>query len=148
VASPPDILASAVKLRDAMRDNELVAELAKDGGGTIGDALREVAHDDLVTVAILPDGAVNSEAVGRDGFIAIWRDWTSSFERFELEPIEEPVVRGEAMVNIVRQTGWIAGNPIPAEGTAAWFFRDGKLARIEFHLSRERALRAIGVEPG
>ena len=136
-----------MRLRDAMRDNELVAELAKDDAGAIGAALREIAHEDLETVAILPDGAVNAEAVGRDGFIAIWRDWTGVFERFELEPLEEPRVNGDAMVNIVRQTGWIAGNEVPAEGTAAWFFRDGKLARIEFHLSRERALRAIGLEP-
>ncbi len=148
MASPAELTETALILRDAMRENEIVAELAKEAGGAIGAALDQIAHDDLQTLAILPDGQVNAEATGRDGFIAIWRDWTSSFERFELEPLEEPVVRGEAMVNIVRQTGWIAGNPIPAEGTAAWFFRDGKLARIEFHLSRERALRAIGVEPG
>jgi hypothetical protein len=147
VASTAEIPQLAEPLRDAMNGPDLVAELAKDNGGGIGVALDQIAHDDLETAAILPDGHVNSEASGRDGFIAIWRDWTGSFERFFIEPIAEPVVNGDSMINTVRQRGWIGGSEIPAEGTAAWFFRDGKLARIEFHLSRERALRAIGIEP-
>jgi hypothetical protein len=144
-----DVREIALPLRGTMANVELVAELAKDGAGALGETLRAIARDDLETVMILPDGDKAAEASGPDGFLGLWRDWTASYERFDIEPLSDPVANGEAMVNTVRQRGVIAGSDaeVLAEGSAAWFFREGKLARIEFHLSHERALRSIGLEP-
>jgi hypothetical protein len=132
-----------------MFGTDVVAELAKEDGGAIGAAIREAAADDLVTVAVGPTGQVNAEARGPEGFLAVWRDWTASFDRFELDPVEEPIVRGNAMVTTVRQRGQIADSnaEVPAEGAAVAFVGDAGLVRMELHLSLERALRAAGIEP-
>ena len=143
------VLELSEPLRAAMIETELVAGLNADGGGEIGTALRSIAADDLETQMILPDGAVNAVGSTPAEFLSMWRDWVSSYERFYMDRVAAPVVNGDAMVNTVRQRGYLAGSQaeVVAIGMAAWFFSGGKLRRIEFHLDRDRALRAIGLDP-
>ncbi len=131
-----------------MNGPDLVAVLGEEGGGQVGAILRDISHPRLEAMMLSADEELNSEGVGVDAFLDLLRDWTGTFERFEMEQKQEPVGDGDNVVNTVRQRGWLEGSdaPIEAEGNAAWFFRDGRLARIELHLSREAALRSAGID--
>jgi ketosteroid isomerase-like protein len=85
---------------------------------------------------------------GLDGFVAAWSDWTSAFESFRIE-VDEMVDAGENVVSLVRQIGVPKGadGEIETQGAAVWMIRDGRLRRVEFHLDRESALRAAGIDP-
>jgi ketosteroid isomerase-like protein len=83
-----------------------------------------------------------------DGFVSAWRDWTSAFESFRIE-VDEVFEAGDNVVSMVRQIGAPRGTDAEMEtpGAAVWMIRDGRLRRVEFHLDREAALRAAGVDP-
>jgi ketosteroid isomerase-like protein len=53
-------------------------------------------------------------------------------------------------VSLVKITGrtQTGGVELSQPAAAVWTVRGGKLARAEFHLDRERALRAAGLDPG
>jgi ketosteroid isomerase-like protein len=143
----PDPLAQARVMTDTFHEVDLVAMLADDPETSpIGRAIREIAHPDLETVMVAPAGdpAIRN---GVAGYVALWTDWVGAFDRFVLEEVDEPQVNGEVVVNFVRQRGKLAGSEaeVTADGAGVWFFRDGRLARIEFHLDREAALRAAGL---
>jgi SnoaL-like protein len=132
---------------DAFHDVDLVAMLADDPETSpIGRAISEIAHPDLETVMVAPAGDPTIRN-GVAGYIALWTDWVGAFDRFVLEEVDEPRVNGDVVVNFVRQRGTLAGSEaeVVAEGAAVWFFRQGRLARIEFHLERDAALRAAGM---
>ncbi|MDX6642347.1 MAG: hypothetical protein QOD76_309 [Solirubrobacteraceae bacterium] len=132
---------------DAFHDVDLVAMLADDPAESpIGRAIREIAHPDLETVMVAPAGEPTTRN-GVAGYVALWTDWVRAFDRFVLEAVDEPRVAGDVVVNFVRQRGKLAGSEaeVTAEGAAVWFFTEGRLARIEFHLDREAALRAAGM---
>jgi hypothetical protein len=35
----------------------------------------------------------------------------------------------------------------PRDAAAVWTIRDGKIVRVDFHLSQEDALKAAGIDP-
>ena len=131
----------------AFHDVDLVAMLADDPEASpIGRAIREIAHPDLETVMVAPAGEPTLRK-GVAGYLALWTDWVRAYDRFVLEEVDEPRVNGDVVVNFVRQRGRLAGSEaeVTADGAGVWFFREGRLARIEFHLDREAALRAAGL---
>ena len=113
------------------------------------EVLREVAEPDFVCRMIGPDGQFVGEDTGPEGVLAAWGDWTSPFEEFRIV-VERTIDAGEHLVDLVRQTGLTTrgGVPIETKGAAVWTFREGRLARAEFHLDRAEALRAAGLDPG
>lgn len=110
--------------------------------------LRELAEPEFECRMIGPDGQFQIEVKGPEGFLSAWGDWTSPFEDFRIE-VEDVFEAGEAVVDFVRQTARIrrGGVPIETRGAGVWTFRNGRLAKVEFHLDREAALRSAGVEP-
>jgi ketosteroid isomerase-like protein len=111
------------------------------------DALREVAHPDVESAFLGPDRELPREHRGIEGFIEGWAEWLSAFERFRVE-LEDVIESGDCMVTLVRLFGAPRGTAAEIEnaGAAVWWFRDGKLTRVEFHLSREEGLRAAGLD--
>ena len=109
-------------------------------------ALREVAHPDVECVMVGPDPTFATEARGIEGFVEAWTDWLSPFEHWRIEP-DEVVESGDRVVTLVRQFGTPKGSTAEVEnaGGAVWFMRDGRLARVEFHLDRELAMRSAGL---
>jgi ketosteroid isomerase-like protein len=109
----------------------------------------ELAAPDFEVVMVGPDylPAVQQEN-GLPGFDKAWRDWTSPFESFQIV-LEDMIDAGEKVVSLVRQTGRTktGGVEIEASAAAVWTVTDGKLQRVEFHLDRDAALRAAGLEP-
>jgi ketosteroid isomerase-like protein len=108
--------------------------------------LREVAHPDVECLMVGPDGVFATEAHGIQGFIDVWFDWLSPFERWRPE-IEDVIESGDRLVTLVRQFATPKGSAVEVEnaGGAIWFVRDSRLVRVEFHLDRDLALRAAGL---
>jgi hypothetical protein len=146
VAPTGDIRKASSPLQTVMFGTDIAAELRKAAGGAVGAAIRDVADEGLHVLAIGPTGEVNAEARGADGFLEVWRDWIESFERFEMENVDQTISEDGVLLTHVRQTGWIAGNPIPAEGWAVAVPRGEKLARMELHLDEATARRSAGLE--
>ena len=84
---------------------------------------------------------------GPDGFVEAWRDWLEAYESYTLE-IDDIVEGTEGRVlMLARQRGRtrIGGVELEESAGAVWTVRDGKLARMEFHLDPEAARRAAGI---
>ncbi|HYY74183.1 MAG TPA: nuclear transport factor 2 family protein [Solirubrobacterales bacterium] len=109
-------------------------------------ALREVAHPDVECVMVGPNPRFASEARGIEGFVEAWSDWLSPFERWRIE-LDDVIESGDRIVTLVHQFGTPKGSTAEVEnaGAAVWFMRDGRLARVEFHLDRETAMRSAGL---
>jgi ketosteroid isomerase-like protein len=147
VASNLEIL---VPLLEAVRFGEEEGLTPEDARGLrrmeIERALREVAHPDVECVMVGPDPAFATEARGIEGFVESWTDWLSPFEHWRIE-LDDVIESGDRIVTLIRQFGTPKGSTAEVEnaGAAVWFIRDGRLARVEFHLDREMAMRSAGL---
>jgi ketosteroid isomerase-like protein len=108
-------------------------------------ALAPIATDDVVMVMAGPDDSFVATYTGPDGLREGWADWLGSFERvrFQFEGIEE---LGGNVLTLGRQIGTAQGVEVEQPSAAVWKFRDGRLARVEFHLDRGKA-HASAQEP-
>jgi ketosteroid isomerase-like protein len=108
-------------------------------------ALEEATWPD-VQIAMVAPGGWGMEREGLDGYMEGWDDWLAPFDSFRIE-IEDLLDAGESVVVLVRQFARPKGASAHLEnaGAAVFGFRDGRIERIEFHLSREDALRSAGL---
>jgi ketosteroid isomerase-like protein len=110
-------------------------------------ALEDLTTDDLVTVM---SGAENFEATyeGLDGAREAWSEWLDAFAevRFAFEQAQDV---GDNVIVFVRQIGTTRHGEVEIEqpSAAVWKFRDGRVARIEFHLDRELARKSAQISP-
>jgi ketosteroid isomerase-like protein len=135
------------RLGEIMPNGNWVTAMAdEDGVRARLDSLREVAWPDL-EIAMVGPGGFTGVFHGIDGFREAWDDWLRPFDRYAVE-IEELRVRGKHLVALARHEATPKGTEATVEGTAAavMTLRDGRLARIEFNLDRDAALRAAGLE--
>jgi ketosteroid isomerase-like protein len=140
----PELLA---RLNEVMPTGDWVEAMADEEGVRARlDSLREIAWPDL-EIAMIGPGGFTGVFHGIDGFREAWDDWLRPFDRYAVE-IEELRQRGEHVVALARHEATPTGTEATVEGAAAavMTFRDGRLARIEFNLDREAALRAAGLE--
>jgi ketosteroid isomerase-like protein len=77
-----------------------------------------------------------------------WEAWRDMFDEFHVEP-EEIIDAGDEIVVMIRVRG--RGRESGAEvDTPAfpqvWSFRDGRVINVAMYQSREKALRAAGIE--
>ncbi|MGH2991547.1 MAG: nuclear transport factor 2 family protein [Solirubrobacterales bacterium] len=126
-------------LAGAMRDPEAIEEMGSTWGAFV--------DPEIEVVRIGPP--YTGEGItyhGLGGFLEFWTDWLGPWESFSIET-EEFVDAGDKVVQLARQTGRTeAGSaPIVSRGAAVMTFRDGTLTRIEFHLDRDRAMKAAGL---
>jgi ketosteroid isomerase-like protein len=115
----------------------------------VRNTLMELADPDFEVAMVGPDYlSTQLEFSGLDGFREAWRDWTSPFERYEIE-VEEMIDAGDQVVSLVAMKGTTrtGGAEISAPGAAVWTVVDGRVRRVEFHLDRNAALRAAGIDP-
>ena len=140
----PELLA---RLNEVMPTGDWVEAMADEEGVRARlDSLREIAWPDL-EIAMIGPGGFTGVFHGIDGFREAWDDWLLPFDRYTVE-IEELHQRGQHVVALARHEATPKGTEATVDGPAAavMTFRDGRLARIEFNLDREAALRAAGIE--
>ena len=126
-------------LAAAFRDQDRVAAM--------GAALEPFVDREVEIARIGPDYTGEEIIyVGLDGFQEFWTDWLEPWESFRIET-EEFLDAGEKVVQLVRQSGRtkIGDVPIESQGAAVMTFEHGTVTRIEFHLDRDRAMRAAGL---
>jgi ketosteroid isomerase-like protein len=146
------VSAEAVRIVEQIQgvlDVDVVAALDDDETDRrIRQTLAELAQPDFEVAMVGPGYLPESlDRIGFEGFRDAWVDWTSPFESFRIE-IERVIDAGDCVVSLVRQAGKTktGGVDIEAAAAAVWTIRDGKLTRVEFHLDREAALRAAGLD--
>ena len=112
------------------------------------ELFRDVAEPEFTCRMVGPDVHFAAEEKGPEGFLKAWGDWTSPFEAFRIE-VERIIDAGDVVVDFVRQTAVTkrGGVPVVSLGAGVWSFREGRLAKVEFHLDRAEALRAAGLDP-
>jgi ketosteroid isomerase-like protein len=140
----PELVA---RLNEVMPTGDWVEAMADEEGVRARlDSLREIAWPDL-EIAMIGPGGFTGVFHGVDGFREAWDDWLRPFDRYAVE-IEELRQRGENVVALARHEATPKGTEATVEGAAAAMmtFRDGRLARIEFNLDPEAALRAAGIK--
>jgi ketosteroid isomerase-like protein len=142
------------ELQAVLTTEDVVAGLANaEQGGVIEATFARLADPDFQVVMVGPEynprQAQGFKGRGTDGFTRVWEEWTSAFENFRIEIEETIAAGGEKVVSLVALTGRTRTGSVELsqQAAAVWTVRGGKLARAEFHLDRDRALRAAGLEP-
>ncbi len=103
----------------------------------------DLMTDDMVTHRIEPDDAIYH---GKEGFFQATADWIEGFDDWTATA-EEFIDGGDAVLVQVHQTARGAGSGVPVE-SRLWFvfaIRDGKVARLSFHLRKAEAFDDAGL---
>jgi ketosteroid isomerase-like protein len=111
--------------------------------------LMELAVPDFAVVMVGPAYLGRTiELSGADGFREAWTDWTSPFSSYRVD-LDDLIDAGDHVVSLVTMSGKTktGGVEVNASGGAVWRIVEGRLHRVEFHLDRESALRAAGLDP-
>jgi hypothetical protein len=84
---------------------------------------------------------------GLEGFDRAWRDYGGAFAelRIEMEEIRESADHIVSFANQIATTRH-GGVEISQPSALLFAFADGLITRVEFHIDREAALRAAGLE--
>lgn len=110
------------------------------------DAVADRAAEDFTVT--MDGGAMTTTYHGREGFLAGWSDFAEPFETIRIEP-EEMIDTPDpgCVVEFVRLHGRPRGTPaeIVHEAAAVWRVGEGRITAVEFHMSRDKALRSGGL---
>ncbi|MEJ7876715.1 MAG: nuclear transport factor 2 family protein [Solirubrobacterales bacterium] len=113
----------------------------------LAEYLRLFAASSFVCAMVPTPPTPAIEYEGVDGVVSAWRDWGAAFASVRAEA--EDLFRSEdATVLFVNQIAVTrhGGVEMTQPSAMLWVFEDGLVARLEFHLDREAALRAGGLE--
>jgi len=86
--------------------------------------------------------------VGHDGVRAFWREWLNAWETVSFE-YEEFIDAGDRVIVVLsqRMRGRASGAEVDMRSyVQMWTVRDGRIVEMELFESREKALRAVGLE--
>jgi ketosteroid isomerase-like protein len=146
------VSAENVQLATRIMDGLPLADLGEAFGdperiAAMGASLEPLVDPDLEVVAVGPEytgeGTVHR---GLTGYLEFWVDWLEPWESFRIEA-EEYLDAGDKVVMLARQVGSTetGGVPVDSLGAAVMTFEAGRVTRIEFHLDRDRAMKAAGL---
>jgi ketosteroid isomerase-like protein len=137
------------EIQQTLTAEDIVAALNDDRNQDVRRVFMQLAEPEFEVAMVGPEySPATLDYKGFDGFVAAWTDWTGAFESFRIE-VDEMVDARDKVVSLVRQIGAPKGTDAEIEtpGAAVWMIRDGRLRRVEFHLDRDAALRAAGIDP-
>ncbi|HEY7631955.1 MAG TPA: nuclear transport factor 2 family protein [Thermoleophilaceae bacterium] len=100
---------------------------------------------DVVVVFMTPSGPP-TEYSGIAGMGAGWRDWLAPWASYQVV-VDEMRDAGDRVVALATLRGDTLRDGVHVEqpGAAVVTIRDGKIARVEFHLDRREALESAGL---
>jgi SnoaL-like protein len=139
------------KVGAALIPDDLVTVLHDEAGlERLREAMRELVEPDFECVMVGPDYAGSRGDLayrGIDGFIEAWREWSEAYESYKIEIGEIVGAPGGRVLTLGRQRGTTRTGGVDVEEDAAsvWTIRDGRVARVEFHLDPDAARRAAGL---
>jgi uncharacterized protein len=118
---------------------QLVAYLRGDNEAALAAYDPEVEFD----VSIRPEGHVYR---GLEGLVEGVRTWSGTWEHYRIE-IEEIIDAGDNVVVVDHQMGRGKGSGAPLDQQTFWVYtlREGKIVRVVWLPTRERALKAAGL---
>jgi ketosteroid isomerase-like protein len=139
------------EIQSGITDGDVVAALeSEEPDPRITRLFTDLAEPDFETAMVGPGymSGRRLEYTGFDGFAEAWRDWTSPFESYRIE-VEQMIDAGDQVVSLVVLSGTTrtGGAEIAAPAAAVWTVVDGRVRKVEFHIDREVALRAAGLDP-
>jgi ketosteroid isomerase-like protein len=109
------------------------------------EVLPEIYHPDAmwVTAREDPDAATHR---GLDAIGDYFAQWTEMFGGIDLRA-EELIDAGDRVFAWMQFSGEgsASGAPVKMEQAQLWFFRDGKVVRVEEYFDRAEALEAAGL---
>ena len=119
------------------------------------DGFSWAAMSAILTPALAPDfTCVTHGVAGHDGEVwegieglrAAWLEWLAPWETYRTE-IEEAIDLGDSVVVLVRDFARQRGDAseVALTSAAVWTIRDQRIIRVEFFLTREEALKAVGL---
>jgi ketosteroid isomerase-like protein len=147
----PDSAEVITRIAAVLQQDDVVAALGDEETiAQVREALAELAYPDLECVLVAPDYAGAGGRLsyqGADGFIDAWREWSEPFASYGVELEEFTEGSDGRVLTLGRQhaTTRTGGVEVTEPAAAVWTLRDGKLARVEFHLDPEAARRAAGL---
>ncbi|MDX6662084.1 MAG: SnoaL-like polyketide cyclase [Solirubrobacterales bacterium] len=137
------------RLQQVLSTGDLVAAMYDDEEWAQAEAALEPLVDPDFEIAMIGPSYTATELrdSGIEGFRRCWQEWTSPFESFEVE-VEQVIDAGERVLTFVTQTGRTktGGAEVSSHAAAVWTVHDGRVARVEFHLDRDVARRAAGLD--
>ena len=143
----PDQIEIALLLRAAMTAEDFAERIDDESAlAKFEQSVGRFCHEDFETAMVSGGPGLRNEYRGASGFISAWRDWVQPFESFRIvidEGMEGPA---DAVLGLAHQTGVLSGGgEVSSDAAAVIFFRDGLLARVEFHMDRAEARKAAGL---
>ncbi len=144
-------LAVLEELNVALWADDIVRALGdEEADRRVREAFARLAEPDFEVHMWAPAeiGGTKFHGTGADGFRQVWTEWIEPFESFQPQ-LESRHVSGDKVVDLVKLTATTRTGRVPIEqhGAAVWTIRDGKIARVDFHLNHEDALKAAGIDP-
>lgn len=84
-------------------------------------------------------------ARGFDGLCELWSEWLSAWTSYH-STVEDVIEAGGKVIVEIRDRAVARESGVEVELRAAsvWTVRDGLIGRVEFHLTRESAMRSAG----
>jgi ketosteroid isomerase-like protein len=146
----PDQIEIAHRLREAMTAESFATNVRDEAALELfEESIGSLCHEDFETAMVSGGPGLRNEYRGMQGFVSAWRDWVTPFESFRITIDDDTLGTGDVLLGLAHQTGELAGGgEVSSDAAAVMFFRDGLLARVEFHMDRAEALRAAGLEAG
>jgi ketosteroid isomerase-like protein len=142
-----DRIEIALLLREAMTAESFAERIGDDSAlADFEQSVGRFCHEDFETAMVSGGSGLRNEYRGADGFVSAWRDWVQPFESFRIVIGHEMEATEDALLGLAQQTGVLSGGgEVRSDAAAVMFFRDGLLARVEFHMDRAEARRAAGM---
>ena len=143
----PDRIEIALLLRDALSTDNFAGAIRDQSAlAEFEESVGRFCHEEFETAMVSGGSGLRNEYRGAEGFVTAWRDWVQPFESFRIvidEAMEGP---SDAVLGLAHQTGVLSGGgEVSSDAAAVMFFRDGLLARVEFHMDRAEARKAAGL---
>lgn len=133
-----------------------VAEAAGPGGDlgsmqevakVLGQYLEQFAAPDFACAMVPIPPTPEVVYPGADGVERAWQDWGGAFVSVRAT-LDEIVESPTALVMLVQQTAETRhGVEVTQPSAMVFKFAAGGVERVEFHLDRDAALRASGIDP-
>jgi hypothetical protein len=143
-----DRMAVVAGLAEVLPADDWVTAFQDEAGlGRARAYLEKVAIPELEVEGMVAGQRGLAVAAGVDGLIGFWREWLAPWESFTVE-VENAVEVGDNVLMEVVQRGRLHGSSAVVETAsgAVYYFRGGRLARIEFHIERAEARKAAGLD--